>query len=141
MEQDPSSPTMGTRTVLIKSLASAPSSPMTRGRGHSTHLFDLTNGAVNADIHFNVLLPGSPSGPYHYHKKAENYYYLLEGSIRLIVEGEAYIVNANDAVFIPPGLKHRVEHIGSIPTKFIEVYAPAGLDSHHVEDESQNPKT
>ena len=98
-------------------------------------LFDSNDGASNADIHLLVLEPGSPSGPYHYHAKSENFYYMLEGQIRLVVEGKDYIVSASEAAFVPAGLKHRVEHIGSTPAKLIEVWAPGGPDRHLVEEE------
>ncbi len=106
-------------------------------RGVTHKLVDPEVGAANLDLHINVINVDSGPGPYHYHARSENIYVVLEGTVWAIVEGEKYILEKDDVVFIPPGVKHAAGNGGTVPARVIEIYAPPGPDFHIVEDEPE----
>lgn len=119
---------------IIFNLKDAPTRPMRFDRGTQIRLFGEETGAVNVDVHINVLNADSGSGPYHYHEHAENVYIVLEGSVEVVCEGKRYVLNKDDVGFIPPGLKHSAGATGGAPAKALEIYAPVGVDFNIVDD-------
>jgi mannose-6-phosphate isomerase-like protein (cupin superfamily) len=114
-------------------LADGPRTPLRDDRGESVKLVDEQHGgARNVDIHLNHLLPGSGSGPRHFHERAENVYIVLSGSIEVDIDEDTIALGADDVLFIPPGVVHATSNPGSEVAVFIEVYAPAGEDFHVV---------
>jgi len=69
------------------------------------------------------LLPGAATAP-HYHPLTEEIYYILEGSGRMIIGGDAEDIGAGDAVAIPPGAVHTVTNTGTSTLKFLCCCAP-----------------
>jgi mannose-6-phosphate isomerase-like protein (cupin superfamily) len=70
------------------------------------------------------LKPGI-STKMHYHKAAEEIYYVLEGIARMEIEAESSIVGAQDAIVILPGKEHRITNIGNTDLVFLCCCAPA----------------
>ena len=117
----------------IAKLSSFPSETMASGRGSAIQLVGAANGASMVDVHINVLIPGGPEGPYHYHDHTENVYWILSGSGRLIVEGEVHRVEQDDIVFLPPKVKHSLTNDGTEELRLLEIYAPGAGDFVRVE--------
>lgn len=67
------------------------------------------------------VAPGHASGP-HTHPGIETGY-VLEGEVLMTVEGQPdRTLRAGDSFVIPPGAKHDVKSIGSVPAKAISVF-------------------
>ena len=67
------------------------------------------------------VAPGHASGP-HTHPGIETGY-LLEGEVLMVVEGQPdRQLKAGDSFVIPPGAKHDVQSVGSVPAKAISVF-------------------
>ncbi|HEY6630135.1 MAG TPA: cupin domain-containing protein [Rhizobiaceae bacterium] len=67
------------------------------------------------------VMPGHASGP-HTHPGIETGY-VLDGEVLMIVEGEPdRTLKAGDSFVIPPGARHDVQSIGSVPAKAISVF-------------------
>jgi mannose-6-phosphate isomerase-like protein (cupin superfamily) len=128
--------TKSQRSAIVFNLADAPSNAMRYDRGTQYKLFGPHNGAVNADIHINVIKLDSGLGPYHFHERAENFYIVLDGKVEVIVEGVRHLLGKDDVAFIPPGLRHCAGTAAesSVPARVIEIYAPAGTDFNIVGD-------
>ena len=112
----------------IAKLSDFPSEPMASGRGSAIQLIGESTGASQVDVHVNILRPGGPDGPYHYHDHTENVYWILSGRGRLIVEGEVHEVEQDDVVFLPPKTRHSLSNPGTEELRLLEIYAPAGRD-------------
>jgi len=123
---------MSSNAVFTR-LKDAPTDQMRLDRGTMAKLCGGYNGALNVDMHINILKPDSGQGPYHYHAESDNVYFVLEGEILVVVEGEEFRLARHDALFIPPGLKHATSNCGDVPAHFIEIYAPSAPDFHLVE--------
>ena len=130
---------MGTMPPFLTSFESAPRRALRGDRGESLRLVDEgQGGARNVDVHVNHLAPGSGPGPRHYHREAENVYIVLSGVIEVDVEGAVATLEANDVLFIPPGVVHGTSNPGPDTAAFIEIYAPAGHDFHIVDEPEEN---
>ena len=67
------------------------------------------------------VLPGHASGM-HTHPGIETGY-VLDGEVLMIVEGQPdRTLKAGDSFVIPPGAKHDVQSIGSVPAKAVSVF-------------------
>lgn len=98
------------------------------GRGRMIKLVDAEVGASRVDLHLNVILAGSAPGPYHLHTEAENVYHVLDGRVRIRIDGVDHDAVAGDTVFIPPGVPHSATNIGEGDARLLEIYAPAKVD-------------
>jgi mannose-6-phosphate isomerase-like protein (cupin superfamily) len=70
------------------------------------------------------LPPGASTAP-HFHPRAEEIYYLLEGRGRMQIEGDVRHVGPGDAIAIPPGLRHQITCVGNQTLRFLCCCAPA----------------
>lgn len=97
------------------------------GRGDVTDIIGPAHGS-RLDIHVNTIRAGAGPGPYHLHSSSSNFYFVLDGRVRLRIAGVDHLVGPGDAISIAPGVPHSVsvEHDGA--AQLIEVYAPAGPD-------------
>jgi quercetin dioxygenase-like cupin family protein len=127
---------MDTKKPLIFNLHDAPTREMQLGRGTQIRLFNEDTGAHTVDVHINVINTDSGPGPYHFHKRAENIYIVLEGKVEVCVEGKRFYLEADDVGFVPPGLRHYAGTApdSPVPARVLEVYAPHGADYHIVDD-------
>jgi len=60
----------------------------------------------------------------HYHRASEEIYFVLKGSGRMEVDGDARIVRPGDAVLIPPGAWHTLENNGSSELRILCCCSP-----------------
>lgn len=81
-----------------------------------------TVGAKNLEI---VLGMVDPSGlaEEHYHEKAEQAVYLVEGKCIVEVEGKSAEMKAGDICFFPPMKRHKVIPVGGA-IKALVIYSP-----------------
>lgn len=98
------------------------------GRGQMIKLVDAEIGASRVDLHLNVILAGSAPGPYHLHTEVENVYHVLDGRVRIRIDGVDHDAGPGDTVFIPPGIPHSATNIGEGDARLLEIYAPAKVD-------------
>jgi mannose-6-phosphate isomerase-like protein (cupin superfamily) len=73
----------------------------------------------------------------HRHLRAEEIYYILEGSGLIQVEDELRHVRAGDAIAIPPGTLHRITNTGADELRFLCCCAPPYEHEDTVLEESE----
>jgi quercetin dioxygenase-like cupin family protein len=118
--------------VIVKNIAELPRHAMGE-RGEQISLVNEAIGARHVDVHINVLRPAGPDGRYHYHPDSENIYIVLEGTGRLVAEGQEHILKKDDVVFIPAGAQHSLSARGDRNFVIVEIYAPVPVKSVPVE--------
>ena len=120
---------------FFTSLRDAPRKRLRSDRGETIRIVDEELGpARNVDVHMNILRAGSGPGPFHFHAEAENVYIVLDGAIEVRFADEIRRLGEGEALLIPPGVPHGTSNPGSDDARFIEIYAPAGLDFHVLEE-------
>jgi mannose-6-phosphate isomerase-like protein (cupin superfamily) len=60
----------------------------------------------------------------HYHRQAEEIYFVLKGSGRMEVDGDTRMIRPGDAVLIPAGAWHTLENNGNSELRFLCCCAP-----------------
>jgi mannose-6-phosphate isomerase-like protein (cupin superfamily) len=60
----------------------------------------------------------------HYHKVTEEFYYILNGTGVMKIEGEEREVGAGDTVIILPGQRHKITNNGQIPLVLLACCSP-----------------
>jgi mannose-6-phosphate isomerase-like protein (cupin superfamily) len=82
------------------------------------------SGIRNQSLAEARLAPGQSTTP-HYHPRAEEIYYILEGQGQMQVGLLARSVGPGDAIAIPPGMAHQITNTGARTLKFLCCCAPA----------------
>jgi mannose-6-phosphate isomerase-like protein (cupin superfamily) len=70
-----------------------------------------TGGTVNQSLAEATLEPGQTTQR-HYHREAEEIYFVLEGEGEMELEGDRARVAQGEAIPIPPGARHQIRNIG-----------------------------
>lgn len=83
------------------------------------------NSAIRNQSLAEARLPVGASTQEHYHPRAEEIYYITNGSGRMRIEAEEREVKAGDAIAIPPGQKHKLWNTGSETLRLLCCCAPA----------------
>ena len=66
----------------------------------------------------NTLNP-SQGSELHVHDEMEEFYYVLSGKAQIKCGDEKVEVKAGDAIFLPAGVPHGIQNIGSEPFRYI----------------------
>lgn len=60
----------------------------------------------------------------HVHEDAVEIYFILDGQLVSVMDGEEFILNKYDLLYIPKGAVHRLENRGKVPAFFLAVHVP-----------------
>ena len=71
-----------------------------------------------------ATLPAKGSTLRHYHKKSEEFYYLLEGEAQMEINGVTKKMSSGDAVLIPAGAWHQITANEDGPIRLLCCCAP-----------------
>ena len=71
-------------------------------------ILDRTNAPVTNQSLAEARVPAGSATERHYHRRSEEFYFLLEGTGRMEVDGEWRQVAAGDAILIPAGAWHTI---------------------------------
>ena len=108
----------------VRSLADSPRFT-TKDGSEIRELLAHRNSCVrNQSLAEARLPPGAATAP-HFHPRAEEIYYLLEGVGRVHIESDVRDVVPGDAIAIPPGARHQIINIGGEMLRFLCCCAPA----------------
>ncbi len=69
-------------------------------------------------------MPALTKEKLHYHEKAQQFFYILEGEATFDIDGKTYIVEKDKGIFIKPGEKHRIANNKESNLTFLVVSQP-----------------
>lgn len=72
-----------------------------------------------------VYLPPGKTSAEHHHLTAEESYYILSGTPRMVVDGRSIDLYPGQALFIQPGERHQIFNDTREPVTFLVICAPA----------------
>lgn len=84
--------------------------------------------------------------PSHYHKTHSETFFVIDGQVEWTVEGETHVLNAGDALYIPPNSVHSVRVVGDKQMKSLMIYEPGGYEGqadfkmNYTAEELKDPK-
>jgi mannose-6-phosphate isomerase-like protein (cupin superfamily) len=71
-------------------------------------ILDRTNAPVDKQSLAEARVPTGGATQRHYHRLAEEFYFVLEGTGEMEINGETRIVGPGDAILIPAGAWHTI---------------------------------
>ena len=89
-----------------------------------TSILDESNAPVKNQSLAEATLPAKGSTQRHYHKKSEEFYYLLEGEAEMEIDGVTKKMSSGDAVLIPAGAWHQITANEGGPIRLLCSCAP-----------------
>ncbi len=91
--------------------------------------FLITSAESNGGLFFGEVLV-SPGGgpPPHRHSHEDESFYLLEGTLTLLLGEETIIASPGDFVQIPRGVVHAFKNTGTVNAKMLAVNTPGGIE-------------
>jgi mannose-6-phosphate isomerase-like protein (cupin superfamily) len=107
--------------MTIQNLAAQP--PFTTKDGSTIRsILDRTNAPVQNQSLAEATLPAGAATQRHYHRLAEELYFLLDGTGLMEIDGTTRPVAPGDAILIPPGAWHQIT--ATTPLRFLCCCAP-----------------
>lgn len=85
-------------------------------------ILDRTNAPVHNQSLAEASIPAGAATRRHYHKLTEEFYFILEGTGIMEIDGETRAVGPGDAILIPPGAWHQIT--AKEPLRFLCCCAP-----------------
>jgi mannose-6-phosphate isomerase-like protein (cupin superfamily) len=87
---------------------------------------DQTSGALSlSDLNAPDVFRGPPE---HIHHHFEEMFYVLEGTLELLIAHETVSASAGTFVIIPRGVRHKPFKLNSAPARWLELFVPAGFE-------------
>jgi mannose-6-phosphate isomerase-like protein (cupin superfamily) len=84
-------------------------SPFTTKDGSTIRsILDRTNAPVEKQSLAEATMNAGQTTDRHYHRNSEEFYFILEGTARMEVEGATREVGPGDAILIPTGAWHQI---------------------------------
>ncbi len=90
-------------------------------------------GSDNIYLRKFTIKPGGSMG-YHKHYGTEHVQYILNGTIKLVMDEEEYIVKKGSAVFIPKDVPHSYENPGDVDAEFLCIIPSGDVETEVLED-------
>jgi mannose-6-phosphate isomerase-like protein (cupin superfamily) len=85
-------------------------------------ILDRTNAPVQNQSLAEARVAAGARTERHYHKLAEEFYFILEGAGEIELDGERRMVGPGDAILIPPETWHTI--LATEPLRFLCCCAP-----------------
>jgi mannose-6-phosphate isomerase-like protein (cupin superfamily) len=77
-----------------------------------------------------VIEPGFPGPPPHVHDRLHDMFYVLEGTLTLMLGDETRELEAGSFVCVPPGTVHTFSNPGNVPVRILNFNTPAGWEGY-----------
>lgn len=76
------------------------------------------------------IAPGFGGPPPHRHRELHHVWYVLAGTARLTVEGEASDVDPGSCLLVPAGVGHTFANVSTTTVRLLQVDTPRPLDGY-----------
>lgn len=87
-------------------------------------LLDASNAPVRQQSLAEATIAPGEQTQRHYHRRSEEFYFLLEGRGNMEIDGEHREVSPGDAILIPTGAWHQITADGEGPVRMLVCCAP-----------------
>lgn len=86
---------------------------------------DTTDGAVTTNR--ALLKPGSPGAPSHFHTRATETFFVLDGTLRVLADDQIVTLEKGDMIAVPPGTPHAFAPAPGTYADLLVIFTP-GMD-------------
>jgi quercetin dioxygenase-like cupin family protein len=88
---------------------------------------DMTDGALAMIEHWDM--PVGFGSPYHTHRREDESFYVLEGKVAFVCDGEWLEAGPGDFVYGPRDIPHGFQVVGDSPARMLVMCTPAGFET------------
>lgn len=88
--------------------------------------YDTIDCGARFQVKRIVVNPGGVLSLQMHHHRAEHWI-VVSGTAKVMKDGESFLLTENESMYIPLGVKHRLENPGSLPLEIIEVQSGSYL--------------
>lgn len=102
---------------------------------HGEIVYEVIGNAAGGSQEYSlaqIVLPPGKASRKHYHPVAEESYYILSGTARMEVDGEAAALGVGDSVAVPPEKVHQIFNDGDENLIFLAICVPAWTPDNSV---------
>jgi mannose-6-phosphate isomerase-like protein (cupin superfamily) len=88
------------------------------------------------DENLSVIQERMPSGSSevrHYHKKAQQFFFVLSGEVMMEVEGTKSVISAGSGIRVLPGVRHQISNPFSREVLFLVISQPPSQGDRFLE--------
>ena len=90
-----------------------------------TLLADVTDTGGHLTSHRSIFQPGKEGAPPHLHREADELFFVLGGSLRVLTGKKLVELNQGDYLLVPPNTPHAFEAAGNEPAEVLFVLTNA----------------
>jgi|SRR6056297_282602 len=91
------------------------------------HKISPQNLSANYDLAIGESQPEVPGPPPHHHEKFHESFYIMEGEMDFMINGELKKIRKGESVDIPPQTLHTFKNSGSKVCKWVNIHSPKGF--------------
>ena len=104
--------------------------PAVWGPGDLYNLLATGEETNNAFFQFEAIVPTGGGPPPHIHSREDESFYVVNGSLEILLGDSTYQAKAGDFVFIPRGTVHRFKNVGRTTAVQLVTFVPAGMERY-----------
>lgn len=102
--------------------------PAIWGPGDIYNLLATGEETNNAFFQFEAIVPAGGGPPPHIHSREDESFYVVSGSLEIVLGDSIHHAKAGDFVFIPRGTVHRFKNLGGSTAVQLVTFVPAGME-------------
>lgn len=73
-------------------------------------------------------MPPNTTEQFHYHHESEQFFYVLSGTLGVFMNESTHFLSANQGIFVPKGIPHRIFNDSNLKVEFILFASPNPRD-------------
>lgn len=102
--------------------------PAVWGPGDLYSLLATGKETNNAFFQFEAIVPKGGGPPPHVHTREDESFYVVSGSLEMVLGDKTYQAKRGDFVYIPRGTVHRFKNVGGDMAVQLVTFVPAGME-------------
>ena len=106
----------------------AGTAPAVYGPGDIYSLLVTGKESNNVFFQFEAIVPEGGGPPPHVHSREDETFYVVSGSLEILLGDRTHLAKAGDFVYIPRGTVHRFKNVGSGAAVQLVTFSPAGME-------------
>lgn len=100
--------------------------------GASTITLKATSEDTGGTLSLNEteIEPGFPGPPPHFHETLHDMFYILDGTLTLLVDGAEHQAGPGTFACVPPGTVHTFRNESGAPVRMLNLQTPGGFERY-----------
>jgi quercetin dioxygenase-like cupin family protein len=104
--------------------------PAVWGPGDRYNFLATGEETNNAFFQFEAIVPAGGGPPAHIHSREDESFYVVSGSLEMLLGDKTYLAKAGDFVFIPRGTVHRFKNVSGSTAVQVVTFVPSGMERY-----------